>query len=639
MIALQHAGTVDEVYTVGNTRSLPRVFDIEGLQQQTLSQVACGEDFSLALTEDGQVFAWGDANYGKLAAPAGEGMVEDIDGLPYQPLPVRVHGFGGCRLVQLACGSNHSLALTEGGRVWAWGGAIFGRLGPADVSNMPRDEDGDPYQPTPVHVDGFETERVAYIACGNIHNLAVSRQGHVYAWGGAHYGLLGIADADGNEKLNSLPVDEGSGQPYQPRPTLLDGITGEKVVQVSCGSAHNLAVTAEGGVWVWGGAKYGRLGVSLKQLACMPTDQDGDPYQPRPVKLDTFPCSRIVQVACGEWHSLCLSDDGSIYAFGSAVRGRLGLSNPAVFQRNDDGEPIVPTPERVVGFEGKKVIGVSSSAYFSLALTEGGDVWSWGQTSAGWLSVSCTSSVGTVPEYQPTPAHLNLAPRTHVMPAALRLTQDAPLLVIVSKERWQTPAAELGLRTLALPQLDHFISSDDFSDIQLRIGEERIPAHRIILAGASPVFKEMISSMAPVPLPGQMPELVIDDVSTATMGVMLRHCYNGHAENTISDDNAIDLLGAAHRFGLIGLKELCVQYLLYHLSKETAVAVLIASDRFDAPELGAQCIQYIVHHLKAVQHCPEFGGLPRHLIGAIKITAAKKIDELNIQLGKRQKTC
>jgi alpha-tubulin suppressor-like RCC1 family protein len=160
MIALQHAGTVDEVCTVGNTRSLPRVFDIEGLQQQTLAQVTCGEDYSLALTVGGDVYAWGDANYGKLAAPASSAMPTDDDNLPYQPLPALVTGFGGCRIVQLACGSNHSLALTEGGRVWAWGGAIFGRLGPSMTTDMPLDEDQDPYQPTPVLVEGFGQERV-----------------------------------------------------------------------------------------------------------------------------------------------------------------------------------------------------------------------------------------------------------------------------------------------------------------------------------------------------------------------------------------------------------------------------------------------------------------------------------------------
>lgn len=236
-------------------------------------------------------------------------------------------------------------------------------------------------------------------------------------------------------------------------------------MQVACGSAHNLAVTAQGRVWGWGGAKYGRLGLSKEWLAKMPTDEDGDPYQPRPALLDSLAQTCVVQVACGEWHSLCLSDGGALFAFGSAVRGRLGLANTSAFKKNDDGEPCVPRPERIVGFEGKKVVGVSASAYFSLALTEGGDVWAWGQTAAGWLSVACTNVVGTVPDHQPIPAHLNLAPRTHVMPAALRLTQDAPLLVIVSKERWQTPAPELGLRGLGLPLLEAFVGKPEFSDL------------------------------------------------------------------------------------------------------------------------------------------------------------------------------
>lgn len=204
MIALQHAGTVDEVYTVGNTRSLPRVFDIEGLQQQTLSQVACGEDFSLALTDAGEVYAWGDANYGKLAAPASADMPTDDDNLPYQPLPVLVKGFGGCRLVQLACGSNHSLALTEGGRVWAWGGAIFGRLGPSDISAMPLDEDGDPYQPTPVLVEGLGHERVCCALatpharraepCDHGRNVPHVRRAHTLRQAGRSGGLVYMRD-------------------------------------------------------------------------------------------------------------------------------------------------------------------------------------------------------------------------------------------------------------------------------------------------------------------------------------------------------------------------------------------------------------------------------------------------------------
>jgi len=634
MIALQHAATVDEVYTVGNTRSLPRVFDIEGLQQTTLQQVECGEDFSLALSANGELYAWGDANYGKLAAPASAEMPTDDDNLPYQPLPERVHGFGGCRIVQLACGSNHSLALTEGGRVWAWGGAVFGRLGPADISSMPLDEDGDPFQPEPVRVDGFGEHRLSFIACGNIHNLAVTREGLVFAWGGAHYGLLGIADAEGNERLESLPRDEGSGQPFQPQPSILDAMSSEVVVQVSCGSAHNFAVTQEGEVWAWGGAKYGRLGLPLKQLESMPTDEDGDPYQPRPVKLNTFPkFTRIRIAACGEWHSLCLSDDGSLFAFGSAEKGRLGLADKKLFQKYDEFD-IVPTPQRVLGFEGKKVTNISASAYFSLALIEGGDLWAWGQTAAGWLSVSCTQHVGT-PEYQPTPAFLNLAPRTHVMPAALRLTHEAPLLVIVSKERWQCPAAELGMRGLALPLLQGFALSEEFSDMVVRVGEKTMRAHRVVLAGASQFFRDKIVAFpSQADETGSYGELVLSDVDVVTVKTLLKYCYNGHDEGLVNEENALALLAASHVCQLSTLKEICAQFLLFHLTQDNALNVLMHADRFNVPELGGRCIQYIVHHLRSFKECPEFSNLPRHLVQAIRNRATQKINEC---LSKKQR--
>lgn len=142
--------------------------------------------------------------------------------------------------------------------------------------------------------------------------------------------------------------------------------------------------------------------------------------------------------------------------------------------------------------------------------------------------------------------------------------------------------------------------------------------------------------MSPAPAPGERATLSLDDVSAPILRTLLRHCYNGHAENTVHAENALELLDAAHRFGLVGLKELCTQFLTFHLNKETAVAVLIAADRCAAPELGAQCIQYIVHHLKAVQHCAEFAQLPKHLLGAIKLRAAQKIEQISSQLlGKR----
>lgn len=134
---------------------------------------------------------------------------------------------------------------------------------------------------------------------------------------------------------------------------------------------------------------------------------------------------------------------------------------------------------------------------------------------------------------------------------------------------------------------------------------------------------------------GSFGEIVVNDISPSAMRTVLKHCYNGHDESMVEEENALELLAAAHVCQLAGLKDLCVQFLLFHLTRENAVRVLVEADRCCAHELKMQCVQYIVHHLKAVQNCPDFPTLPKHLVGAIKYRASQKIDELNLKLNRK----
>ena len=68
--------------------------------------------------------------------------------------------------MQVAAGDWHSLALTEEGRVYTWGGASYGRLGHPDLSSMPLDADGDPYQPSPMMVEELSGVKVTQVSQG-----------------------------------------------------------------------------------------------------------------------------------------------------------------------------------------------------------------------------------------------------------------------------------------------------------------------------------------------------------------------------------------------------------------------------------------------------------------------------------------
>ncbi|QRK09614.1 hypothetical protein JQX13_05635 [Archangium violaceum] len=80
--------------------------------------VSAGANHALALREDGTVWAWGDNSYGQVAG--------EFDWM-LQFVPGQVPGLSGVTAV--AAGLSHSLALREDGTVWAWGSSSNGQLG------------------------------------------------------------------------------------------------------------------------------------------------------------------------------------------------------------------------------------------------------------------------------------------------------------------------------------------------------------------------------------------------------------------------------------------------------------------------------------------------------------------------------
>ena len=82
----------------------------------------------------------------------------------------------------------------------------------------------------------------------------------------------------------------------------------------------------------------------------------------------------VLQVQCGGAHTLALCDNGDVYAWGSNDDMQLGLG-PGVGKK-------VNRPELVTDLSGKGILRVACGKNFSLALSESGDVYSWGAGSA-----------------------------------------------------------------------------------------------------------------------------------------------------------------------------------------------------------------------------------------------------------------
>ena len=101
-------------------------------------------------------------------------------------------------------------------------------------------------------------------------------------------------------------------QQGQPLPKKVEAFAGRRVVTVSAGGAYSLALTADGAVWSWGYGVWGRLGHGDQQ------------QQQLPKKIEGFAGQRVVAVSAGEYHSLAITADGAVFTWGKGEDASLG---------------------------------------------------------------------------------------------------------------------------------------------------------------------------------------------------------------------------------------------------------------------------------------------------------------------------
>ena len=134
--------------------------------------VAAGAAHALVLKSDGAVLAWGNNKSGQL----GDGSAPND-----HASPVPVSGLGvGSGVVKIVGGGTHSFAILSDGRVFAWGNNASGQLGDGSAPND---------QPVPVALGGLP--RIVDVAAGRAHTVAVAADGSVRAWGDNNLGQLG----------------------------------------------------------------------------------------------------------------------------------------------------------------------------------------------------------------------------------------------------------------------------------------------------------------------------------------------------------------------------------------------------------------------------------------------------------------
>ncbi|XP_026860084.1 RCC1-like G exchanging factor-like protein [Electrophorus electricus] len=259
-------------------------------QDTCILQVSCGRAHSLVLTDSEGVFSMGNNFYGQCGRKIVEGEVYSGSHLVH-----KIEGFDS-RVVQVACGQDHSLFLTEKGTVYACGWGADGQtgLGHHDRATFPVPVGGD--------LAGVKVQQVTtYGDC----SLAVSSDGQVFGWGNSEYLQLAL-------------VTEAA-QISSPRLLPLKNVG--KVTQAACGGTQVAVLNERGEVFVWG---YGILGKG-------PNLSESERPEKVPATLfgrsEFNPGVNVSGIRCGLSHFAAITDRGELFVWGKNVRGCLGTGN------------------------------------------------------------------------------------------------------------------------------------------------------------------------------------------------------------------------------------------------------------------------------------------------------------------------
>ncbi|XP_078532227.1 E3 ISG15--protein ligase HERC5-like isoform X2 [Lissotriton helveticus] len=194
---------------------------------------------------------------------------------PFHPIK-RLHDR---RIIQVACGDHHCMALSKGGELFTWGENTHGQLG---LRSQPS------RQSTPQLVEHLMGSPLAQITAGSAHSIALSLTGTVYSWGNNTAGQLGLGHMD-----------------TQYLPTLVEALWNKGVEFVACGAEHTAVLSKDGLVYTFGAGEHGQLGHKYAK------------HEPLPRLVVELHEVHVTQVACGRHHTLAYATSSkTVYLFG-----------------------------------------------------------------------------------------------------------------------------------------------------------------------------------------------------------------------------------------------------------------------------------------------------------------------------------
>ncbi|XP_062328674.1 RCC1 and BTB domain-containing protein 2 isoform X2 [Osmerus eperlanus] len=319
-----------------------------------------------------------------------------------------------------------------------------------------------------------------------------------------------------------------------------------------------MAVLDNGETYGWGYNCNGQLGLG----------NNGN--QQTPCRIAAIQGVNIVQVACGYAHTLALTDEGLVYAWGANSYGQLGTGNKS--------NQSLPT---LINMDKERMVEVAAchTSHTSAAKTQSGQVFMWGQCRGQAVACPHLTHFGT--------------------------TDDVFACFATPAVTWHLLTVDGDDYLTVAQSLKREFDSPDISDLKFLVDGKCIHVHKALLKIRCEHFRALLNET-------DEESIEIHQFSYLVYRAFLEYLYTDTIN--LPPEDAIGLLDLATYYRETRLKRLCQETIKRGISEENAITLFSAAVKYEARELEEFCFKFCVNHLTAVTQTEAFADMDHDLL-------------------------
>ena len=370
--------------------TLPRL--VFKLKNEYVNKIYAGWEHNIIINNQGEIFSFGHNKNCQCGLPNNKGFNEKIN----NPTNISIIN-NNMKAISASCGNEHTLILKNDYSVFAFGNNEDGELGLKDKTIIA-------YKPSKINF-GKYSNQIVQISAGTLHNLALTKDGKVFAWGSSQGGQLGLSE---DYLMNNPGFKENY---FICEPTIIhinqnliktnvNNIQNLKnnfeleendefIIKIACGEAHSIALSNKGSVYSWGFGSNGQLGLGFCEDTFEPGygTQLSRKFTPQYIKY--LENENITDIQCGKTFTMFTNNKNEIFATGVNDLNQLGIIDRPQMRKNEIICYDIVFPTKLDYLIEKKVQKLSCGEGHCLAIVNYPEnvkaVWSWGNNKFGQL--------------------------------------------------------------------------------------------------------------------------------------------------------------------------------------------------------------------------------------------------------------